>query len=121
MTTRFKPRCIFHCLHRKRNKLSQTHLLDFGSQFAAINHCKEHFISISFIGYLKQLCWKPQHVLVLILREKIDEMFVPIGERPSCDPVDVQFMSEGRKRPLDDSFKSQIVRMSPLPGFGEET
>ena len=47
------------CLHRKRNKLSQTHLLDFGSQFAAINHCKEHFISISFIGYLKQLCWKP--------------------------------------------------------------
>ena len=59
--------------------------------------------------------------LVLILREKINEMFVPIGERPSCDPVDVQFMSEARKRPLDDSFKSQIVRISPLPGFGEET
>ena len=48
-------------------------------------------------------------------------MFVPIGERPSCDPVDVQLMSEARKRHLDDSFKSQIVRISPLPGVGEET
>ena len=47
-------------------------------------------------------------------------MFVAIGERPSCDPVDVQFMSEFRKRPLDDSFKFQIVRISPLPGLGEE-
>ena len=54
------------------------------------------------------------------MREKINEMFIPIGERPSCDPVDVQFMSEARKRPLDDSFKSQIVRISPLPSFGEE-
>ena len=25
---------------------------------------------------------------------EINEMFVPIGERPSCDPVDVQLMSE---------------------------
>ena len=55
------------------------------------------------------------------MREKINEMFVPIGERPTCDPVDVQLKSEARKRPLDDSFKSKIVRISPLPGFGEET
>ena len=34
-------------------------LLDFATKFAAINHCKVHSISISFIGYLKQLCWKP--------------------------------------------------------------
>ena len=48
-------------------------------------------------------------------------MFVPIGERPSCDPVDVQLMSEARKRPLGDSFKSKIMRISPLPGFEKET
>ena len=51
----------------------------------------------------------------------MNEMFVPIGERPKSDPVDVQFISEATKRLLDDSFKSQIVRISPLPGFGEET
>ena len=94
--------------------VTDTRALDFSAQFTAIKHFKVHFISISFIGFLKQPCWRSQYIIVLTLREKINQMFVPIGERPSCDPVDVQCMSEARKWPIDDSFKTQIMRISRL-------
>ena len=36
-------------------------------------------------------------------------MFVQNNEPPSCDPVDVQLMSETTERPMYDLRKSQIT------------
>ena len=36
-------------------------------------------------------------------------MFVQNNERPSCDPVDVQLMSETTERPIHDLRKLQIT------------
>ena len=36
-------------------------------------------------------------------------MFIQNNERPSCDPVDVQLMSETTERPMYDLCKLQIT------------
>ena len=36
-------------------------------------------------------------------------MFIQNNERPSCDPVDVQLMSETTERPIHDLRKLQIT------------
>ena len=35
-------------------------------------------------------------------KEEIREMLIQNNERPSCDPVDVQLMSETTERPIYD-------------------
>ena len=42
-------------------------------------------------------------------KEKMREMFIQNNERPSCDPVDVQLMSETTERPMHDFRKLQIM------------